>query len=426
MSKQKHRGHNEGSIFQRKDGRWCAAITTEKDATDKAGRRCVYGATRKEVQEELTKLLMDRQHGIPIDPTKQTVGQFLTRWLEDSVRGAVALNTYEAYGYTVRGHLVPGVGAIRLTKLTPQHLQSLYREKQDAGLTRRVQMMHAVLHRALEEAVRWGLVSRNVCDLVDAPRVARREMKVLSPQEAGKFLEAARDDRLYALYALAVSTGLRFGEALGLKWSDIDMTEGTVQVQRSLQWGQVPVEPGPGEKPKKGDDRSEARGSGNRVGLLLHGGKDAPLTTNRRPPRGRLSRLEEAPGAAGGSASGPGRGLARPGLGVHLRDRDASQRVPGPRQVVSPHPGEGGPGEDNVPRIKAHGGDPAPGRRREPEDSPGNARSQQHLHDFGPLLARHSVHAEAGRGQDGRDSEDRAGLLTAVYQVRRGEKLTSK
>ena len=247
-TKQKHRGHGEGSIYRRADGRWCAAISTERDATGKVKRQYIYGLTRKQVADELTKALVDRQHGIPLDPTRQTTAQFLTHWLEDTVRGRVALNTYEAYRTTIEKHLIPGIGSIPLAKLTPQHLQNLYREKQDTGLTRRVQMMHAILHKALDQAVKWGLAPRNVCDLVDGPRVARREMKVLSPPEVGRFLEAGKDDRLFALFVLAVTTGLRLGEVLGLKWGDVDMTEGMVQVQRSLQWGKVAVEGEPGER----------------------------------------------------------------------------------------------------------------------------------------------------------------------------------
>lgn len=233
----KRRGHGEGTIFQRKDGRWCAAITTGRDASGKLKRSYIYGKTRKEVQEELTKSLRDQQQGLLVDPSRQTVREFLMRWLEDCVKGTAAPKTYEDYGCVVRRHLIPTIGPIQLTKLSPQHLQRLYREKQDSGLTRMVQLIHAVLHRALNQALKWNIVPRNVADAVDVPRVAKKEMRALSPEEAGKFLEAAQDDRLHALYVLTVSTGLRLGEVLGLKWLDTDLDAGTIQVQRALQWG---------------------------------------------------------------------------------------------------------------------------------------------------------------------------------------------
>lgn len=131
-------------------------------------------------------------------------------------------------------------------------------------MTARLRMMHSVMHRALAEGVKWHLISGNVADLVDAPKTPHREMKALNPQEAARFLEAAKDDRLFALFVLAVTTGLRLGELLGLKWGDVDMTEGMVQVQRSLQWGQVAAGPLPEAEKKPGskrEDKSSAQGT---------------------------------------------------------------------------------------------------------------------------------------------------------------------
>jgi integrase len=232
----KHRGHNEGSIYQRKeDGLWCASVTVGRDPTGRVKRRMIYGKTRKEVQDALVKLLADAQKGIPLDPTRQTVGDYLTRWLEDSVRGTVRPATHENYGYALK-HILPTIGSVPLVKLTPQHLQKLYREKQDAGLTRMVLLIHAVMHKALSQAEKWNLVPRNVAALVDPPKIVSKEFHALSPEEAGRLLAAAVDDRLHALYALAISCGLRQGELLGLKWEDVDADKGTLTVRRQLQW----------------------------------------------------------------------------------------------------------------------------------------------------------------------------------------------
>jgi len=230
----KRRGHGEGTIYQRADGRWCAALTVGRDARGRLRRVYIYGKTRREVQEELTKKLREHQQGMPVDPTRQTVGQFLQAWLEDCMRGSVRPTTLENYRYVIR-HLEP-IAGIQLAKLTPQHIQHLYRQKQDAGLTRMVVLMHAVLHKALGQAVRWCLIPRNPADAVERPRMPKKEFRALTSEEAARLLEAAREDRLHALWVLAVTTGMRLGELLGLRWEDVDLERGTVTVRRQLQW----------------------------------------------------------------------------------------------------------------------------------------------------------------------------------------------
>ena len=130
-------------------------------------------------------------------------------------------------------HVVPALGNVRLSKLTPAHLQGFYRSKLDAGLSpRTVQYLHVVLHRALKQALRWGLVVRNVAEAVDPPRVPKKEVTPLSPEQARAFLEAASGgDRLEALYVLAVHTGMRQGELFNLRWDDVDLDAGVLRVQ---------------------------------------------------------------------------------------------------------------------------------------------------------------------------------------------------
>jgi integrase len=124
---------------------------------------------------------------------------------------------------------------VKLNNLNPLHLQSLYRERLDSGLSpRTVQYVHVVMHRALKQAVRWGLLPRNVSEAVDPPRIHRKEMHPLSPVQARTFLEVAREDRLETLYVVALHCGLRQGELFGLRWSDVDLEEGTLQVNRTL------------------------------------------------------------------------------------------------------------------------------------------------------------------------------------------------
>ena len=162
----------------------------------------------------------------------------MERWLNDSVRGGVQSSTYESYRCQVKRHVIPAIGRTKLKKLTELHVQHLYREMQERGLSSRtVQYSHAVLRRALKQAVRWKMIPRNVCQDMDPPRVRREEMRPLDLQQTRRLLEAARGERLQALYVLAVHTGMRPGEMLALKWSDVDMDAKTLQVNHALSAG---------------------------------------------------------------------------------------------------------------------------------------------------------------------------------------------
>lgn len=230
------RGAREGSIAQRKDGRWQGRVHLGYEG-GKRIRKHYYGASREEVAAKLTRALAEHQRGIaPVRDERQTVGSFVERWLVESVRPTVRPRTFESYELIVRLHIVPRLGGIPIARLAPQDVQSLLVAKLAAGLSpRSVQYVHAVLRRALGQAYRWGIVARNVATLVDAPRVARAEVRPLTPAEARRFLDAIRGDRLEALYTVALALGLRQGEALGLRWTDVDLEAGTLTVNRSLQ-----------------------------------------------------------------------------------------------------------------------------------------------------------------------------------------------
>lgn len=237
----KKRGHGEGSIYRRKeDGLWVAELYLGRDANGKKVIWRQYGKTRREVAEALTEQLKKKQDGLLASPSKQTLGQFLDAWLNDVVKGTVRPYTFASYKQMVK-HFAP-LAPIPLAKLTPQQVQWLYRQKRDEGLTRTIVLMHGVLHKALGQAVKWGLVPRNIADAVEVPRVPRKQFRALTPEEASAFLEAAREDRLFALYALAISCGLRLGELLGLRWEDVDMKRRVIVVRHQLQYsGGKPV-----------------------------------------------------------------------------------------------------------------------------------------------------------------------------------------
>lgn len=234
------RGNGEGSIGRRGGGGWMGQYTVHTAEGRK--RRTVYGRTRAEVAKKLARALADREDGLVFDAGNLTVGDYLDRWLVECVKGTVRESTFERYGYAVRPHIKPALGRIKLKSLTPAHIRSFYREKLDGAEGCRrlapatVHKMHVVLHKALNQAVADGLIPRNVTDALKVPLIGREEITPLTAEEANRLIEAARgaDDRLGALYVLAIHTGLRQGELLALKWDDLDLEEGTLRVRRTL------------------------------------------------------------------------------------------------------------------------------------------------------------------------------------------------
>jgi integrase len=206
------------------------------------------------VAAKLTKAMADRDGGITYDAGKLTVEEHLRRWLSDSVRDTVRRRTYERYESIVRVHLIPAIGRIKLKTLTPAHVRALYRAKLDAGLApRSVLHIHRTLSKALKQATDDGLIPRNAAGLVKPPRPRREEIQPLDSEQVRALFETARGDRLEALYVVAVTTGMRRGELQGLKWEDLDLEAGTLQVRRTLS------EPKGGwifEAPKSGKGRS--------------------------------------------------------------------------------------------------------------------------------------------------------------------------
>lgn len=230
----KRRGRGEGSITQRADGRWQARIDLGWQ-DGKRKRKYLYGLTRRDVSEKLKVALRDQQQGVLMSGPDQTLADFLVRWLADSVKPTVRSKTHESYSRQARVHIIPALGKIRLQKLTAQHLQGFYQQKLTEGLAAgSVNRQHAILHRALAQAARWGLVVRNVADLVDAPQPTHKEMQPLTAEQVATLLKSAKGERFHALYVLAVTTGMRQSELLGLRWADVDLDSSVVHVQQQL------------------------------------------------------------------------------------------------------------------------------------------------------------------------------------------------
>jgi integrase len=220
-------------ITKRKDGLFQGMYTAQ--TLDGPKRKYVYGRKYGDVQRKLAEAMGDAARGIVVDDKNLTVSEYLDRFLEDVQRGSVRESTYSRDKYLITNHVKPALSRVNLKNLSAMHLQRLYREKRDAELSAStVQKIHHVLHKALAQAVRWDLIARNPTDNVKAPTPTPKEMRPLASSEARKLLEAAGGDRLEALYLLAIHTGMRRGELLGLKWADVDLENATVRVRRTL------------------------------------------------------------------------------------------------------------------------------------------------------------------------------------------------
>jgi len=276
----KKRGNGEGSITKRKDGRWMARYIVHSSEGPK--RRTVYGRTRQDVAAKLAKAMTDRDSGIELDPSNVTVDEYFQRWLNDSVKGSVRPITFESYERLVRVHIVPAVGRIKLKALSPAHLQGLYRNRLDAGLSPcTVQRIHAVIHRALKQALRWGLVARNVSEATDPPRAQRKEVRPLTPEQVRALLKTAHGERLEALYVLAITTGLRQGELFGLRWEDVDLETGRLSVRQALT------------TPKGGRRLGPPKRSKSRRSVKLTAGAVKALTVHRERQLEEREKLAE-------------------------------------------------------------------------------------------------------------------------------------
>jgi integrase len=257
--RKKARANGEGTIYQRKDGRWEAAgYVLADDGTRKRVR--VYGTTRKNAADKIAEKIADSNRGLPVATADSTLGDYLTYWLGSVAVHRLRENTHTRYAACVRLHIIPGLGTKKIARLTAKDVRTFLDRLRTTcqGCTQgldtewkrccvvgdccqkglspsTVAYVHSVLKSALEHAVREDELSRNVARNVKTTAPRPRRFRPLTAAEARQFLDAARADRFHALYELALRTGLRKGELLGLRWEDIDLNAGTASIRRSLQ-----------------------------------------------------------------------------------------------------------------------------------------------------------------------------------------------
>jgi integrase len=235
VAKAKSRANGDGDVWPRKnkEGKITSYRGTYFGPDGK--RRYVSGKTKETTRAKLRKARGDADSGLVFDAGNLTVGEYLDHWLKYSVKETVKATSFERYEQIVRLHIKPKLGRVKLKALTPAHVRGLYHEKREAGSSARtVRYIHTTLHKALKQAVMDSLIPRNATEAVKPPQITKEEMHPLTSEQVKQLLETAAGDRLEALYVLAVHTGLRQGELLGLKWEDVDMETGTLRVRRTL------------------------------------------------------------------------------------------------------------------------------------------------------------------------------------------------
>lgn len=234
VGKAGRRGHHEGTIYQRGDGLWMGAV----DLGWTGGRRqrkYVTAKTRRELQARLRPLLEAANAGRLTASRSPRVREWMTTYLDEVAATTVRPSTLHRYRQEVRLYIEPALGKLTLDKVQARHLSAFYRSQLEALSPSSVRRLHALLHKSFTVAVRWGLINANPVALVDPPSLVDHQVKPLSVDEVRRFLSAAESGTMHARWAIAVTLGLRQGEALGLRWHDIDLEHRELHVRMALQ-----------------------------------------------------------------------------------------------------------------------------------------------------------------------------------------------
>jgi integrase len=253
----------KGHIRERSPGHWGIIIELRDPETGKRRRKWhSFRGTKRQAQDECSRLITELNGGAYIEPARVTVGQFLDRWLEHT-KSRVSPRTHERYGEIVRKNLNPLLGAVVLTKLRPIQISDAYakalsggRRDGNGGLSpSTVRYMHVILKSALGHAVRWQMLARNPVDAVDAPKIERSAMRTYDLAQTAELIEATRGTRMTITVMLAVLCGLRRGEIAALRWRHVNLTAAQLAVTESAEQTKAAVRY---KQPKSGRGRAVA------------------------------------------------------------------------------------------------------------------------------------------------------------------------
>jgi integrase len=227
-----------GQIIKKGDKKWLVRIFMGRDGNGKRQyfNKLIHG-NKKDASDYLSRTITEISQGTFVAPSKTTLDEYLDGWLKNSAKQKLTERTYTHQVFCLNRYVRPKLGAKKISALQPLELQELYTEMRERGLgPRTIQIVHNILNRAFNQAVKWRVMASNPAPLADRPKQERREMQALSPEQAARFLDAAKGDRYYLYFALALDTGSRPSELLALQWKDIDFEQGRITIQRSLEY----------------------------------------------------------------------------------------------------------------------------------------------------------------------------------------------
>ena len=234
----KKAANGAGSIRQRPDGRWEARyITGINPGTGAYIRKSVYGKTQREVRQKLTQAAAEIDSGTYLEPVKMTVGKWLDTWEREYLQD-VSPSTRRTYQNQIRLHIKPAFGAVQMEALSAPMVQQLYNRLAETMAPKSIKLIHSILHKAFSKAVSLGYIRTNPTEGSSRPKVTQKHIEPLDDDAAGRFLTAIQGHRFQTLYAVALFTGMREGEVLGLLWDSIDFSTGTIHICTQLQNGQ--------------------------------------------------------------------------------------------------------------------------------------------------------------------------------------------
>ncbi|MDR1537633.1 MAG: site-specific integrase [Clostridiales bacterium] len=231
----KKRGKNEGTIGKRPDGTWWARITLGSDREGKQKRKAFYGKTQQEVQTKLNSALYELNRGLYSEPSKVTVGMWLDSWLSQYKKLSVKPTTYICYESRIETHIKPIIGHIPLKDLRSDAIQKMIGDLSSKGLSpSTVKGIHIVLSQALSQACKNEMLHKNAAEGISLPISDKKTVQAFTPLQQRSFVEAAKTSHVGDIFVFCLGTGLRIGEALALRWEDVDLEESVLKVSQTL------------------------------------------------------------------------------------------------------------------------------------------------------------------------------------------------
>jgi integrase len=222
--------------FRRRGSSWSFTLDIGKDNEGNRKQKTKGGfKTKKEAEQACAELIHQMTKEGYVEPSQSTLKDYLREWLHSTAKQTLKRNTFETYEIVMNTHLVPELGKMKLNQLKPSHIQNFYMQKIEEGLSPEyVRYMHTILNTSLNQAVKWQLISKNPVSLVQPPRLRSKEQQTWTIEEANQFLDATKEEKLHLAYMLAIYTGMRMGEILGLRWKDCNLDSGMLSIQQTL------------------------------------------------------------------------------------------------------------------------------------------------------------------------------------------------